>query len=551
MKAKNKIGLSVVILLFPFIGTRACLGERLFVGILETESYHSLELSVAAFANVTRMPELNAQLKAKASQLTALPVISGFVKDKRLRVIQSIDPAELLSDINPANTAIIPIKDEGKEIERLLNESYSACDLWHSKINVYSKPLSTTLFPSVAIAKQGQWLLASRSQEALLWIIENPKLLNAPPLPQKGTLKYLINPQRAAAILKAQSDLTLMQFFKPIEILQELEMCSFALALEPQSLTITAEATPLPGAQLTTLAKTLRKPEATLLNSAPPSTFLLSISKCEEPEIWNRFALNLQQHISPALTQLNTKKLFTGERVQYLAPSKDKKGLVFVQLEPLDNASAVMDAIKILDTTTPSDAAITLEKIAPSAASQSDSVCYKLHLKPKDEQSEPSAIYTIASLFIKHAYLEMAIKDNQLIIVVGPKNSLAEVVSRILGSPRDISLLTELNIRNDSFSHDPLSGIKLELTKLLRFTASMIPHITQQQLATLPEGGYGLTFGLDKGSGALIKGSFQISADEFSALKNISTTGRELMQKLLMSMLAQRIERIELPPEQE
>ncbi|MDD2598011.1 MAG: hypothetical protein PHO37_02130 [Kiritimatiellae bacterium] len=538
-------------LLFLLIGVRICHGEQLFVGILETESYHSLELSVAAFASVTRAPELNAQLKAKTSRFTALPVIAGFAKDKRLRVIQSVDPSELLSDLNPASTAIIPMLDDGREVEHLLNENYSLCTLWRPNINVYSKPASTNIFPSVAIAKQGQWLLASRSPEALLWVMENPKLLNAPPLPQKGALKYLVNPQRAAAILNARGDLTLLQFFKPTEVLLELEMCSLALALEAQSLTISAEATPLQGTPLAALAEALRKPESALLNSAPADAFLSAVSKCEEPEIWNRFALNLQQQIAPALAQLNTKKIFTGERAQYLAPSKDKKGLIFVQLEPLHNAAPLLDAIKTLDTTTPSDAAIYLEKIATPAAAQSNSLRYKLHLKPRDEQTAPSAIHTIVSLFIKHAYLELAIRDNLLITVVGPQNSLAEVVSSIPGSPRKISLLAELDIRNDSFNQNPLSGIKLELTKLLRFTASLIPNITQQQLATLPEGGYGLTFGLDKVSGATVKGSLQISADEFSALRNISTSGRELMQRLLMSMLTQRIERIELPPEQE
>lgn len=547
MKPKNKILIPAVALLSLFIGARVCHGEQLFVGIIETESYYSLELSVSAFANVTGIPELKDQFKIKASQLTALPVMAGFEKSGRLRVIQTVDPTEPLSDINPASTAIIPVADEGKEIERLLNESYTTRNTWRSNINVYSNPVSTNLAPTVAITKEGRWLLASRSQEALLWVTKNPKLLNAPPLPQKGALKFLINPQRTAAILNAKGDPTLLQLFKPVEILQELELCSITLALEVQSLTITAEATPLSGTPLATLVKSLNKPEAALLNSAPASTFLCSLSKCVEPEIWNRFTLNLQSHLAPALTQLNTKELFTGERAQYLAPSKDGKGLIFVQIEPLNNAAAVLDAIKALNSTAPSDAAISLEKITPADAPTAESFCYKLHLKSKDEESTPSAIRTIASLFIEHAYLEMAIKDNQLITAVGPKNSLAEVISNIPGSPRNISLLSELKIKNDSFNQNPLSGTKLELTKLLRYTASIIPGITQKQLTILPEGGYGLTFGLDKGSGTTIKGSLQISADELAALKNINTSGRELMQKLLLSMLTQHIEGIGLP----
>lgn len=551
MRFKNKILSPVVALLLLFSGATICHGEHLFVGIIETESYHTLELSVSAFAKVTGIPEFSEQFKTRASQLTALPVMAGFERDKRLRVIQTIDPAEPLSENNPAFIGIIPILDGGKEIEQLLAEHYTHNAYWRSNISVYSKPGSTNLLPTVAVAKEGRWLLSSRSQEALLWLTEHPKLLSAPPLPQKGTLKFLLNPQRAAAILSVKGNLTALQLFKPVEILQELEICSFALTLEAQSLTITAEATPLAGTPLTTLAKALRKPETALLNSAPPGAFLTSISNCEEPEIWNRFALNLQNHIAPALTQLKTKEIVTGERAQYLAPSSDKKGLIFVQIEPLNNASALLEAMQTLDQTAPSDAAIFLEKVAPPIDQQAASLCYKLRLKPKDEKSAPSVIHAIGALFIQHAYLEMAIRDNQLITVVGPKNSLANVISRLPGSQRNISLLSEMDIKNESFNRDPLSGTKLEFTKLLRFTASIIPGITQQQLAILPTGGYGLTFGLDKESGTTLKGSLQISADELAAAKNISTSGRELMQKLLLTMLTQRIERMELLPEKE
>ena len=524
-----------------------CRGDHLFIGIMETESYHTLELSVSAFANVCRIPELNDLLKSKAVQLTALPVITGFEKKKRIRIIQTIDPTEPLSDTNPANIAIIPIIDGGKEIERVLTANYKNHSYWRSNITIYDKPVSTNLCELVAVVKEGRFLLTSRSKSALLWANKNKILLNAAPLKQKGTLKLLINPQRVAALLNAKVDPTLLQLLKPVEILQELEICNFAVTLNAQSLTITAEATPLAGTPLITLAKNLKKPDQTLLNSAPTDAFLASISKCEAPEIWNRFALNLQNYVVPALTKLNSKALFTGERVQYLAASQDKKGLIFVQIEPLKDAAAVQQAVNSLDKATASDTLISLEKIKPLPDQNESSCCYKLHLKKNEKKSAPSAIYTIASLFIQHAYLELQIKDNKLITVVGAKESMKEVINNMPGSTPNISLLKELSIKNKALGQNLLTGTKLELSKLLRFTASTIPNITKQQLNILPEGGYGSTFGLTKNDDKTIKGSFQISSDEIAALKNIGTDGRELMQKLLISMLMQRIETMKLP----
>jgi len=538
-----KITVAIIVLL---ITNSLCFSDYLFLGIMELESYQNLELGVSAFANVCRIPELNDQLKAKSAQLTALPVLSGFEKNKRIRIIQVVDPNESLSEINPANVAIIPIMDGGKEIEDILDENYQARSYWRSNISVYDKPVSTNLFELVAVAKEGRFLLTSRAKPALLWTSENKKLISAPPLTQKGTIKFLINPQRTAAVLNAKGDSALLKLFKPVEILQELEMCNLALTLDSQSLTMTAVASPLEGTPLTTLAMHLRTPDSALLNAIPDDAFLESISKCEEPEIWNRFAMNLQNYLLPSLTEMTTKKLFTGERVQYLAPSSDRRGLIFVQIAPLTDAEAVQTAIATLGRNEPADTPVTLERITMPDNAEQSHLCFKMNLKENDAKTTPSVIYTILSLFIQHAYLELQIKDNQLITVVGPKDSIKDALSNMANPPGNMNLLKEISVRNESFNENLNAGTKLELTKLLRFTASIIPHISQQQLAILPDGGYGSTFGLIKENSNTIKGSFQISADELSAMKNIGTNGRELMQKLLMSMLMQRIENIDM-----
>jgi hypothetical protein len=251
-----------------------CFSEHLFVGIMEVENYKELELSATVFANVSRIPELNDLLKTKSAQLAALPVLSGFEKTKRIRIIYTIDPDEPLSDINPANIAIIPTMDGGKEIENILNKNYMNHSYWRSNINVYDKPISTNIFELVAVAKKNRFLITSRSKSALLWVSKNKKLLNAPPLQQEGTLKFLINPQRVAAVLNVKGNPVLLQLFKPVDILQELEICNFTLTLNSQNLNVTVEASPLEGTPLTTLAKNLKRPDATLLNAKPYNAFL-------------------------------------------------------------------------------------------------------------------------------------------------------------------------------------------------------------------------------------------------------------------------------------
>jgi len=531
-----------VIFSLLFFACFICRGEHLFVGIMETEDYKSLELSISAFANASRTPEIKELLPEKGAQLTALPVFSGFDRNKRIRIIQTIDPDEPLSDINPANIAILPIIDGGKAIEKILKTTYKSRSYWRSDINIYENPSSTKNFNLVAVAKAGRYLLTSRSKGALLWAIKHTKLINAAPLKQKGALKFLINPQRTAAVINAKANPTLLPIFKPIEILQELKMCTLAITIDNQRLTVTADATPLAGTPLTTLAKNLNKPDESLLNSVPPGAFLSSISKCTEPEIWNRFSLNLQDYVVPAFTALNQRALFTGERMQYLAPTPDRKGLVFVQVETIKDAVNLQRSITKLDKLMPQDSQVVLKKITPPKDSSVTS--YEVHIKKDDKKSETYAIKAIASLFIEHANLELTIKEDKLITVLGRSGSIKAVIEGMPGSPRNLSLLKEIHIRNDDLDESILTGTKLQLSKLVRFTASIIPNITKQQLDILPLGGYGSTFGLSKKRTGSIKASFQISADEIHALKSIGTDGRELMQKLLISMLMKRIEKV-------
>ena len=519
-----------------------CKGEHLFVGIMETEDYKSLELSISAFANASRTPQIKELLPEKGAQLTALPVFSGFDRNKRIRIIQTINPDEPLSDINPANIAILSVIDGGNAIENILKATYKSRSYWRSNINIYENPTSTNNFDLVAVAKVGRYLLTSRSKGALLWALENTKLINAAPLKQKGALKFLINPQRVAAVINTKMNPTLLSVFKPVEILQELAMCTLSISIDNQRLTVTADAPPLAGTPLATLAKKLNRPNESLLNSIPSGAFLSSISRCSDPEIWNRFSLNLQDYVVPALTTLNQNDLFTGERMQYLAPTSDRKGLVFVQVETIKDAVNLQRSITKLDKLLPQDSQVFLKKITPPKENSISS--YEVHIKKDDKKSETYAIKAIASLFIEHANLELTIKGDKLITVFGRSGSIKTVIDGMPGSPRNLSLLKEIHIRNNDLDESILTGTKLQLSKLLRFTASIIPNITKQQLDILPMGGYGLTFGLSKDSTGSIKASFQIAADEIHALKSMGIDGRELMQNLLISMLMKRIEKV-------
>ena len=525
-----------------------CQGKHLFVGIMESDSYKDLQLSVSAFAGVTRMPELNEMLKKKARQLTALPEVKGFEPEKRIRIIQTVDPDEPLSEINPANIAIFTTRDGGKAIEDMLAAAYRKQTYWRSHINIYDKPFTTNVFPEIAFMQDGQYILTSRNRNALLWISQNRKLLNAAPLKQRGALKLLLNPQRVAAVINAKGDPRILKLFKPAEILQELESCTMGLTIAPQSLAINTEAKALSGSPLATLTKKLNTSGAKQPDITPPDSFLQSMSYCEAPDLWNRFAVNLQNYLIPAFSAIDHKELFTGNRTQYFAPAPKGRGLVFVQSNEIKDNASVVKMMKTLESLVPADAQVRL-KLEPAVA-EDKCTRYKVVLKDNSkEEGQSSVYYTVASLFLQHAWLEMQVAENKLISVVGPKNSIDNIVDNLKTQKKEMPLLNEIAARNEEIKNGIICGTKVKISSALRHTASIIPNITKEQLQILPEPGYGITFGLNKTESTKLTASLQISADEIAALSHIGNDARDLMQKLLVSMLMERIEKSQKPKE--
>ncbi len=528
----------------------SCRGEPVFIGILEADSLNSLEMSLHAFSEVARIPALRQLFRDKFAEIAALPQLEGFERDKRIRIIQTVDPDEPLSDKNPAYIAILPVRDSGEAVGRVLAASYASRSRWLSEIHLYANPGATNLADEVAAVHSGDYFLTSRSKTALLWACKNEKLLYAAPLRQEGAIRMLVNPQRLGAVLNAKLDPRLTDLFRPAEYLQELETCSAALAIEAQSLTLSVHAVPFEGGPLRTLLENLTRADTALLTAAPGDSFLQSIARCNDSATWNRFALNPAIQAIPALSALTGNELFTGERAHYLAPSPDKKGLMFVQIETVKEKPAVQKRLRELATNEQSQNNVYLEKSA--AEPDSEIMRYKVRLNQEiSREDEKTPLATVAALFLQHAWLEFQIVGDRLVTVIGPENAIRDVVGSLDTKKPDISLLREINARNGRIGRNLLSGSKVRLSALMRYVASTIPNITREQLAVLPDPGYGITLCLAKPDDKRLDASLQISADEAAALYRFGSDSRELMQRLLVAMLIERIEKTKMPQEKD
>jgi len=517
-------------------------GDQLFIGIAETDSFDKLELSIEAFARTARKPELKTIFRRKFAEITALPEIKGFDSDRRIRIIQTLDPQEPLSGVNPANIAILPILDGGEKIEKMFAAAYKNSSYWRSEINLYETPLTTNLYQTAATMKSGRFILVSRSKNALLWISENKKLLNAAPLEQKGNIKLLLNAPRLGAILNAKLDPRWQEAFKVSDILQECETCSITVNIEAQSAALTIRATPFDGSPMMALIRNLKQPDQTLWASVPKNSFLQSISRCDNPEVFNRFAFDLREYLIPALKEFHQNAALAGERVHYLAPSSDNKGLVFVRIDKIKEIATLQQQIAELDKLATDQNMIWLEKETTESANQPIRYKVKINENMRDD-GNTTALQAVSTLFLRHAWLEMQITSNRLVSVLGHKGAAANAVNAINSATPPQNLLQEIYVRNANIGAQPLTGTKVQASGLLSFLASIIPHVTREQITMLPQPGYGVTLGVQKPEENQFIASLQISADEVATLSEISKNYGALIQKVLVSMLMKSIEK--------
>ncbi|MEI7900981.1 MAG: hypothetical protein WCK89_12080, partial [bacterium] len=146
-----------------FMMTSAVRAERLFVGILEADSYQSVIYGASAFSQVSDLPVALEMVNAALAKNMALPSFAGVSAKDMLRIVQSVDPALPLNADNPANVAIIPLADSGSALLGALALAYKT-QTPLATATLFENPSDTNLLPRVAVAIVGHHALTSTSR---------------------------------------------------------------------------------------------------------------------------------------------------------------------------------------------------------------------------------------------------------------------------------------------------------------------------------------------------------------------------------------------------
>ncbi len=541
----------IAILLIPF----SCRAERLFVGILEADSIQSIHYGTAAFSRISDLPRVQEQVQARLAQALLLPAHAGIATAAPLKIVQSVDPASPPAPDNPANVAIIPLADDGTMIRQAFAAAY-AQHKSQDAFTLYEAPSDTNRAPRVAVAVADRHLFTSVSLPALTWVWQNrSKFLEAPAQSLPGTFRILVNPQRLADLTGARS----AQAAGIVDLDQMLRACeslSFAFTLEGAALALTLRATAKQGSALDALLASWRVPSEPLWHAVPDNAFFMSLGAADRPDLWTPF-LGKQRHrlLAPTSGRLPPPAV-TGDRLDYIAPTRNGKGLCWVQLLPVKDPDAARAAIRTLADTDGTNS-VSFKHLRQREAGGTAIETYTITLKPTQPThaaggptvAAPSLSHILFSLLLKRAVLECAVHNGHCVAVIGPEGAIDEHLPPAAFAKQPLPLNRRIGGQDPALNPELSYAGLLRAAELVRHTVTIMPEIKPEQARLLPRGGDGATFGIVH-NGRTLTASLRVQSNEIAALQRLNREGRAVVQEVFFQIFANQMMDMKKPAAQ-
>ncbi|HNX35066.1 MAG TPA: hypothetical protein PKM57_10585 [Kiritimatiellia bacterium] len=526
--------------------------ERLFVGILEVDSYQSVIYGASAFSRVADLPLALDLVQTTLAKNLSLPSFAGVSATEPLHIVQTLDPALPVAADNPANVALIPLADDGTATREAFAAAYRTQTPLETG-TLFETPSDTNLPPRVAIAVADRHLFTSVSRDALAWAWQNrAKLIGAPPQNLPGTFRVLVNPQRLADLLGSRGEKA-SAFINADKLIRDFDSLAFSLTLDGQALAFAVRGSPKKESALGALTTAWRQPSARLWNGSPDDAFFMSLTASGSPGLWAPYLGAARSRLFDPLSGLAPRTAFTGEKLTYLAPNRNRQGLCFVQIEPVTNAAPVRDAIGKLHTAEKNGDLLLTPK-PPRRIADTPVATYALMLQPPatgsdGKPADPSILFTLLSLFLKQAVLETAVADGHLITVIGSPQSIDGELPALAFREKTLTLQRKISAQDPALNTNLTASASLQIASLLRYVVSIMPDVKPEQIRLLPTGGDGATFGISLTDERTLTASLRFQSNEIAALQRINRDGREVLQELFFQMFAKQMMRQSAPPE--
>ena len=536
--------------------------ESDWVATIEVDSVLTLQTGIASFCKASDIP-------------LSLGDISKLTTDTLKEVLPLASPDTAISFRDPIR--IFVLEDAGQPLSKggapvllfALTLPNDAKILMNQLAQVYGERrnagnITTFSDPSgnnaaipknllVSVADHDKAMVAT-SEAAFAWFKQQQKLDSFLPVAGNQALRACVNVKQVAGLMQALPDGQPNPF---AAICGDIDYLSLALTPNAQAVTVNCGMRAKAGSVIATLLDTMKPPDAALWSGLPENAFFADAGQQMQSELSLQFVKTyLNQDIPVDPIRMKLEKALTGSRIQYIAPTADKKSLRLVGAEAVKDATVVatlkevaqmFDQLKI--------PGFGFKKESPRKIGQLTVERYSLVIDPaallQAQGVDPAVVnpatnpaLMLLPAIAKNIIFECAVKDNYLIYSWG---SASATDNWIPAFPAAAVTLDQKIAALDPAAKPLLGAFEFRVTPLLKQIVSMLPNMKPEHLklfSATPDPIQGWTAHAADNTTVV---TLRIPANEVASIMKIVTNGQTLLQEIILSIVAAQMQQLMAP----
>lgn len=525
--------------------------DNVWLATLETDSLRALQLSIRSFAQTAALPGSIEEQNNVLKPLFSLPSLDYINESDTLRIFWIADSTRPIGgDGNPAQVSVLPLKRDTKALDLYLFNTYKSKRTLQG-VTTYSVPVSTNSPECVLINEADRTMTIAPTRALLNWfVLQKPLLKSFLPRSSSEMLRLSINPQIIDQFVLPKLDMQQAQDL----LNRSCEYAALDLTPDGRGCTVTFRIQPKATSPLDTLLRDMSAPQPDLWNAIPENALFSALYT--EPG-----KTNWHDYFSHAITNkllfiFSDLQPFLGkERLIYLAPTKSKTGIRFVQIAPVVNESAAREAIKKL-TTPENKTGLRIKheqtRKTPDQTFEQYSLTYRPAAQEIADANAPTgstaiSFATVMPLLLRNALLEVTVKDKHLFVVASSASTIEQECPDYPFAPQRLTL--KQRIMTFSSSANIIAAGDLRILAFLRqilITLAPADALSQKIFTSITDGFQFWAVREPNNTYAL---SIRLAGNEIGALQKAFREDREALQDLFFTLFTRQMKPVTEAPQ--
>ena len=533
------------------------LAETAWFATVEVDSLQTLQVGIESFCKATGIPAPPNLTSDALKELLPVPDAAALLSlNDPVRVFVVGDTEQPITQGGePSFLFAITLPAEAKALQDQLAKLYTARRDDGNAITFSTPAPEAGLLPPnmvLSVMERNKALLAT-SKEAMTWFKQQPKVDAFLPLAGTQTVRACINMKQIA--LPKLPDGTPNP---AAAMMADVEYLSLAVTPNAQAFSLTYGIRLKPGSALEGLMNMYKAPDAALWNGLPENALFGYVgpnSKRDENTIkfLKAYLPDVPVTIDPMLTKLDN--AVTGDIIRYLAPTKDKKGLRLIDVDPIKDAAAVKEIIKTLDQVEASPGVKFKKEESRKIGEQTIerySMVFDMAAMMQAQGAPPEAAANMGTagmvmgMLSRMFVMELTVKDNYLLSAWGPANATDDWLPT-LPFPAATVTLDKKIVAFDPTAKPLLGAAEVRLMPFLKQIVSMLPNAKAEHINLFAAQTDPIQTWTSRAADGTLVATIRVPVNEIAAFVKLTQQDMSVFQELAFAIFAAQMQQMTPP----